>query len=83
MREYPGQITQLGSPIGTLRSSRVVELNRHLAPESPLEIRPVTALFMPSCSSQPTSWPYVGTQPAVFHFDGVLGEESEVELALV
>jgi hypothetical protein len=31
---------------------------------------------------QLTSWSYMCTQPAVFHFDGVLGEEPEVEVAL-
>jgi hypothetical protein len=53
-----------------------------LKPESPLESRPVTALFMPSCSSQSTSWSYICTQPMVFHFDGFLGEEPEVEILL-
>jgi hypothetical protein len=49
----------------------------------PARGRPVTALLMPSCSSQLTSWSYVCTQLAVFRFDGVLGEEPEVEVALV
>ncbi len=54
-----------------------------LYPQSPLESSPVTALFMPSCLSRLTSWSYMCTQPVVFPFDGVLGEEPKVEVALV
>jgi hypothetical protein len=43
----------------------------------------VTALFMPSCSSQSTSWSYMCTQTVVFCFDGVLGEEPEIEIVPV
>jgi hypothetical protein len=35
-----------------------------------------------SCLAQVTLWSYMHTQPAVFHFDGVLGGEPVIELAL-